>query len=751
MCWAKYSSGSRFTENVRVSAPQMAHLWVAVLLLAISTARAQDVPTPVMCTAQCPDGSWTQVHCSGGDAEYFAGCHINPNSNGGAPNNASSVNSVAAPLTGAALRRQMNQQLVMGVTNAAMQGAINGFLSSLARNNAAAQQQQQAFQQEMLRRQQEAAEQQRLAEQQRIDAMFARLNSELKLEGVPFGLSLKGMNSTGPEGLQLKGLNSSGPGDLKLKIGDASPTSYGLKGLPGIYVGDPGGGDGGSSGTSATVNSNDAAAASNPNLASGPGSGTTGPGIAGLPGIYLDGVQPSQAPQLAQAAANLSGPEKDVAEDTALQAAQQNPALAAPSQDPQVNNFQQADQQYQKALQADTTATQEYNAAQERVTADQSALQTAQSQLGNLQPTVDQQAALQKMLDVAGSDEEAAGIARKMFDNANLNLSVARGNAAGALAAMAPPSNVHAGTSVVGLNPNAVAANLKTPEKIGAPVLLPAPKPASYASPTKSIPTQQQLRNRLEGIQEALRRLAEDEKKRGEARKEAAHDVEEAVGDAEERGVSMLFDLLTTGWDNCAPVAQGGVVGKLERDAARIPGRIEEVYKDASAAKTGSDLGAFNNKVEELEKTKQWLENSANQIEHYNHRIAQLEATDNTKEIIEKSDGAWLSTLEGVHKTIEMGLDDKPITDYLEKAAGMADCHVVALKALSSAVESAEDIFKEGNAAEELRQMDDNTMKFLDAQKLLDQKLKATTAQLNCYKLQDPANVVNCAQKAGQP
>jgi hypothetical protein len=155
--------------------------------------------------------------------------------------------------------------------------------------------------------------------------------------------------------------------------------------------------------------------------------------------------------------------------------------------------------------------------------------------------------------------------------------------------------------------------------------------------------------------------------------------------------------------------------------------------------------------VEELEKTKQWLENSANQIEHYNHRIAQLEATDNTKEIIEKSDGAWLSTLEGVHKTIEMGLDDKPITDYLEKAAGMADCHVVALKALSSAVESAEDIFKEGNAAEELRQMDDNTMKFLDAQKLLDQKLKATTAQLNCYKLQDPANVVNCAQKAGQP
>ena len=445
------------------------------------------------------------------------------------------------------------------------------------------------------------------------------------------------------------------------------------------------------------------------------------------------------------------GPEKDVAEDTALQAAQQNPALTAPSQDPQVNDFQEANQQYQQALQADTTATQDYSAAQARVAADQSAIQTAQSQLANLQPTVDQQAALKKMLDVAGSDEEAAGIARKMFDNANVNLSVARDNAARTLATLAPASNMHSGTPAVGLNPNSVVVNLKTPERIGNPVSVPMRNVASYAPPTKPIPTQQQLRARLEGIQEALRRLSEDEEKRGEARKEAAHDVDEAVGDAEERGVSMLFDLLTTGWDNCAPLAEGGVVGKLERDAARIPGQIEDVYQEASAAKAGSDLGAFNNQVEDLEKTKQWLENSANQIERYNHRVAQLEATDTTKEIIEKSDGSWLSTLDGIHKTIDMGLDDKPITDYLEKAAGMAGCHVVALKALSSSVESAEDIFKEGNAAEELRQMDDNTMKFLNAQKVLDQKLRTTTTQLNCYKLQDPGNVLNCVQKAGQP
>jgi hypothetical protein len=694
-----------------------------------------------------------QTRCESDDGQFAAACGINNggSGSGNSTSGSSTPSGAAAPLSGAALRRQMNQQLVIGVTNAAMQGAINGFLSSLARNNAAAQPQQQAFQQEMLRRQQELAEQQRLAEQKRIDDMFARLNRELKLEGLPFGLSLKGMNSTGVEGLQIKGMNSSGPSDLKLKIGDASPTSYGLKGLPGIYVGGPGGGEGGSSGSGISANASDAAgAAGNPNLPSGPASGSTGPGVAGLPGIYLDGAQPSQAPQLAQAAQQLTGPEKEVAEDTALQAAQQNPALTGASQDPQVNAFQQADQKYQEAMQADASAEENYSSAQARVQADQSAIQTAQSQLANLQPTLDQQAAMQKMLDVAGSDEQAVGIAAKMFDNANVNLSAARGNAAGALAAMAPPSNQGGGTPVVGLNPNAVVANLKPPVSIGAPVLPPAPKPAAYApAPTKPLPTQAQLRARLEGIQTELRRLAEDEAKRGQARKEAEKDVNEAVNGAEERGVSMLFDLLTTGWDNCAPLAQGGVVGKLERDAARASAEIQDVYKEASLTKTGSDMSKFDQKVEELEKTEQWLHSSANQIERYGHRVTQLEAIDTTKDVIEKSDGNWLSTLEGVHKTIEMGLDDKPITDYLEKAAGMAGCHVVALKALSSAVESAEDIFKEGNAAEELRGMDENTMKFLEAQKVLDRRLKATTAQLNCYKLQDPNAVVGCVSSAG--
>ena len=360
------------------------------------------------------------------------------------------------------------------------------------------------------------------------------------------------------------------------------------------------------------------------------------------------------------------------------------------------------------------------------------------------------------MLAAAKTDEAASALARQGFDSTEIHLSASRDRAVVALAATSSPSS---SAPVAGLRPNAVAMNLKTPDRSGTAISLPVPKASLLkaslpgpSEPARMLPTEAQLHARLEGLQAALRRLSEDEKKRGEAREAAAKDVDEAVEDAEERGVGMLFDLLTTGWDNCAPLAQGGVVGKFERDAARIEGQIQGVYKEASAAKAGSDLGSFNEKAEALQRTKLWLERSIHQIEASKHVLDTANAAGETKGILKESKGDWQSSLEGLGKTIGMALDDKRITDYLgSDKIGMVTCHVAAIKATSSAIDSALDIFKEGNAAEDLRRMDDNTMKFLGAQKELDRKLKATTAQLNCYKLPDPAGLVSCVQKAGQP
>ena len=241
------------------------------------------------------------------------------------------------------LTNSVNLAIVMNTKNpimsSFMQGAATSFISSLFADNSEALRQQQAMSEEIARRAREQAEQRRIAEQQRIDAVFARLNRELKLEGLPFSLSLKGMNSADPAALQLKGMNSSGPEGLSLKLSQSSPTSYGLKGLPGIYVGGPAGSDDSATGSE------------NPNLVNGPGTGRTGPGIPGLPGIYLDGAQPEQAAEFAQAANNLSGPDKTLAQDAALEAAQRNPALTQPSQDPKVQTFQQNVKDYDQATQ----------------------------------------------------------------------------------------------------------------------------------------------------------------------------------------------------------------------------------------------------------------------------------------------------------------------------------------------------------------------------------------------------------------
>jgi hypothetical protein len=382
------------------------------------------------------------------------------------------------------------------VMSSFMQGAATGFISSMFANNAEAQRQQLLMATEILRRKQEQEQQRRIAEQQRMDAMFARLNSALKLEGLPFNLSMKGMASSSPESLQLKGMGSSGPADLKLKIADSSPTSYGLKGLPGIYVGGPAGGDSTPSNSPPTASANAGTASSNPNLVSGPGTGTTGPGIPGLPGIYLDGVQPSRAPQLAEVAQTLNGPDRAAAQDVALRAAQQNPALSTPSEDPKTQNFQQANQEYQRALASGNTASQDYQTAETHVESDHSVIDVARAQLNSLKPSVEQQQAFNQMLSAANTDEQAATLARQNFDSTQVNLSVSRDRAAAALASLSPPSNPPLGAPTVGLNPNAVVASLKTPDQGGTPV----PPPTPVSAPAPVLPAERQYRPSGNGL-----------------------------------------------------------------------------------------------------------------------------------------------------------------------------------------------------------------------------------------------------------
>src|SRR6202166_3445268 len=658
----------------------------------------------------------------------------------------------------------VNLMIVSRTTNpivsSFMQGAATGFISSMFANNAEAQRQQQAMNAEILRRQRElqeqqrtAAEQRRIAEQQRVDAMFARLNRELKLEGLPFGLSLKAMN-TG-EDLQLKGMSSSGPGDLKLKMGNHE--GYGIQGLPGTYVGGPASGQSGDS-------SGDAS--------------TSAAGMPGLPGVYLNGVQPSQAPALAQAAQTLSGPERTLAQDAALQAAQQNPALNAPSQDPRVGNFQQANQDYQQAAQANASASRDYQTAQAHVEADKSAIDVAQGQLRAITPTVEQQQAFNQMLAAAKTDEDAAAMARQGFDSTQVNLSASRDHAAAALAQMGslpgPISAPAQSASTVDLShvgQHSTVALLPTSSNNGSPMPAPAPAvlvtashpvaqqtpsnapSAPHITPTVDIdaclahathsltapasrPTVEQLHAQLDIAKEMLSKLLETHLRENEDREEWSKEMKKGGLDIGYQAFDLTAKMVlgrylaqstaefTQASQNMRRL-QGALAAEknLANQAALEAEIATSIQQRAQAGKAMQLLKQVKEGVEQggtVRDFRGWLTDNGGSLEKDNP--------------IEKSkNGDLAPAMDGIKQMIKITLSQKSVQETIETAAKANPFVDRVLTAGNTLIDTGYDLSVEYLGFQQLQQTDQNSELFYRAAKPLQQKIQSTVGQLKCY------------------
>lgn len=715
---------------------------VFVLVISMASAtlgRAQETPQAV---AVGPWRTGVPVHCADGRTIPANTVISGPNvtaeelcgsKSGGADNSAASgamISNTGNPVQDM-VTNSVNLYIVMHTTNPLvsgfMQGAATGFISAMFANNSAeAQRQQQLMDQEILRRKQEQERQRRIAEQQRFDAMYARLSSALKLDGVPFSLTLKNMSSSSPDSLELKGMSSSGPGELKLKLADSSPTSYGLKGLPGIYVGGPAGGDG----TTTQVNAH-ASTTTNPNLVSGPGTGTTGPGIPGLPGIYLDGVQPRQAPQLAQAAENLTGPERALAQDTALKAAGQNPALTTPSPDPNVQNFQQANQEYQQALAANNAANEQLQAAQTHVDSDKAAIDVARAQLNAVTPSAEQQEAFNKMVAVQGNDEAVKAAADKAWDSTQVNLSTAREHAAVTLAALTPasthvPSNVAANdSSVVDLSHTTRAQpNLLRTPTAPAPRAVQVPSVRAAAVPPvtpKLKPSVSQLCTRLSGAQTALRRLMETQNMRNQDRAQWEKAVNDSSEAAWQRGADMLRE--ATG-----DLLSGHIKGLMKKN----DDEIEKLYRDISAEKDPLKVGAMQKKWEQMDLNKAYLEDALRRAAVDQKHLDELTAEREYFKWTNESEGDLVGTMEGLRQIVDITLGDERVKELLtpEVAAGF--------KYGLSIEDSSFDILREVLAAQQIKQLNQNSEEFLRAVALLNAKIQKTVSQLNEYKATNP-------------
>jgi hypothetical protein len=739
-------------------------LWALCFLLILGFAASAGVvlarADTCSYTWRCPSGSWQCAQTMGGwsgtqsqagvtKAQCEAARVTTPNPSPECTcTSGSGGSSSATPVPGAKISNTGNfqQDLVTNATNllivskttnpfvsSFMQGAATSFISSMFANNTEQQRQQQLMAQEILRRQQEQQqllEQQRIAEQQRIDAMFARLNRDLKLEGLPFSLSLKPMN-TG-EGLQLKSMSSSSPDDLKLKMGDSG--GYGIKGLPGIYVGGPAGSQA---------------------AESTPGNGTDkGYGIKGLPGIYLNGVQPNQAPALAQAAQTLNGPERTLAQDTALQAAQQNPALTAPSQDQQVQNFQQASQDYQQAVQSSAAASRDYQTAQAQVASDQSAVDVARTQISQVTPTPQQQQAFDQMLTAAKTDEDAAVAARQIFEGADAHLTATRSAAATALANLAPASNSSAAlaansSGVVDLHgaKQAQPALLRQPETAAIPVL-PAPAMArtpaaanaaasrsltqpvhdlggclasvAQSAPGRSAPTPEELRNQLDAAKEALRRLIENHEKEDALREQWNDEVDEAVHDAKKQAFDLSVDYLL---HNAQIITRTKIfkadaeIEELQKLAASDPSKFASLSHQIAQASANS--GNLRHTLQSLKDLKKGVEEQ--------ERMRDLrEWAQKDPEELQKTEGY----LEGAKQLVQAALAEDSVKSALHFTPWVND----AIKWGGSLIDTSYDLTAEYLSSRQLDQLNRNSDRYLQAVNALNKRVHVTVSQLNCYK-----------------
>jgi hypothetical protein len=767
------------------------HAITATLLIAAASTYAQDIATPTATAAgpwrtgvpvHCPDGRTIPAHTiiSGPNVTPEELCGIKAGS--GTTSTGGAVVSNTGNFQQDMLTNSVNLMIAYNTKNpfvsSFMQGAAAGFISSMFANNSQEEQRQREIMaQQILERQREAEQQRRIAEQQRLDAMYARLSAALKLEGLPLTLSLKSMDSSSPDGLQLKSMNSVGPEGLKLKVNDASPKAYGLKGLPGIYVGGPAGGDSTSSGSGANAEIQ-SASGNNPNLVNGPGSGTTGPGIPGLPGIYLDTAQPNQAPQLAKVAQTMTGPERSVTEDSAIQAAEKNPALTAPSHDGNVQSFQQADQEYKKTLSDNVAAAQQVEEAQRHVDSDKSAIEVARSQLAAIQPSLEQQQKFNQMLAAAKTDEEASMIARQNFDSSQIKLSASRDRAAAALAQTASPAvNVSsaseprsaavpssATSNAVDLSHSSqpVSAQLLRPavEKSGPIIIPPAPAPAvaltptipnpleidaclgaatNSAVPSVTRPTVEQLRQQLDIAKEALARLLETHLRENEERKDWAkemkksgvdigyqafdlsakfvlgHYADAAQDEAEwaEKGFNRAQEALKAETNLSRQAALEAEIAAYGQQGARASEARDLLVSTAKGADQGAKLRDFRG-----------LLNDNGGSYSKDNPIAQAErgnlfpALDGFKQVVKIT----LSD-ENVQKTLANWVKHAEYVPFIDRTVTIG----------SAVIDTGYDLSVEYVGFQQLQQADQNSELFYRGAAPLQKKIQSTVNQLKCY------------------
>ena len=264
-------------------------------LLAEIPAHAQSVEYDCQATLQSLAASNPELHCTCACATCRASCSQGGSGSSGR-SSAASMNDI------------IKQQVAATV--------VDAFIKMLFSTDSKAAAQKQQMMAELARRQAEAERQHKIEEALRLQAICNRLESTLKLNGLP-GLKLKDVG-TPASGLRLKLGDDSGehvgikglPGiALNDNTGNGGNTPYGIKGLPGIYTNGPGSPSGSAAPSSSGLKLKIGEESAPPEKLAGDPVSTTLPADDALPPSLADGIRDPEnmTPQQLADAATLVG------------------------------------------------------------------------------------------------------------------------------------------------------------------------------------------------------------------------------------------------------------------------------------------------------------------------------------------------------------------------------------------------------------------------------------------------------------
>ncbi len=237
-----------------------------------------------------------------------------------------------------------------------------------------------------------------------------------------------------------------------------------------------------------------------------------------------------------------------------------------------------------------------------------------------------------------------------------------------------------------------------------------------------ALPTPAELRKQVQEAQEAIRKLVESHEKEDALREEADEQVKDAVHDAKKQAFDLTMDYV---------LHQAQVGTRL--GVWKSGGELEDLEKVAAGEKDAARLAQLHARMDQVAARQENFKQALEVLKTTQDRVEEQErlrdfgewANMDPKELQQAS-----GYMEGVKQLAQAALAE----DKVKAALHFTPFIDSGVKWGSSLIDTSYDLLEEYVSARQLDQLNNNSTQYLKALSALNQRVKVSVQQLNCYK-----------------